>query len=249
MKSEKILTSANPATPVETINSCERKANNTIDSISVFNFKENWHLIQPHLNDPEIIELQSEGMRKYCKGDEDHCGSNLDWDKDGHKGAWLFTASDRWFHEIEKRFMQSKELSDLHTKFAILAEEVGIDFNEILCSDSRDLPNDSIGSDYWKEWHELYDSFHPQPDTYEWYQCFNAEKHLASWQKALAEKMFPYHKWTMYEMQGLDWDENFPLIGVGPDGKILIFDIFTFEFLTVAEILQRTGVLKLNLAA
>ena len=217
-----------------------------MENIKMFNFKENWNLVEPHLNKPEILDLLDNGMREYFA---DNPGAvRLAWDKDGHKGPWLFSKCDCWSFTTEKRFVGSKELADLMSNYEILAEEAGIDFNEILCADPKDLPLDSLGMQYWNEWYQVYDSCLPQPNTYEWYQCLGAEEHLALWQKALAEKLFPDYQWKIYQTD-VCCNDGHPLIGIGPEGDVLIFDIVNFDKFSAAEILDSTGLAESTLAA
>jgi len=34
--------------------------------VELFDFKKNWDLVKPHLNDPEVVELLDQGMLRFC---------------------------------------------------------------------------------------------------------------------------------------------------------------------------------------
>jgi len=216
-----------------------------MDNVTMFNFKTYWNLVEPHLNDPEVLELLNSGMRTYCS--DNPLAVRISWDRDGHKGPWFFSIGDYWKIETELEFSESTEFADFIAKYESLAASLGYHYGELF--DNQDDPKlNQLKQDHDKELLETYNRTCPQPNTYEWYQCLGAERYLAPWQKALAEKIFPDYEWEIYEA---DWPCNggYPIIGRRSDCCTLIFDIFNFNRCSVKDILEGSGLLKPRLAS
>lgn len=212
--------------------------------IEVFDFKENWHLVEPHLNDPHILSLLDKGMKRFSIH---HKWSDLpDWDRRNGIGPWQYSKFDAHSQEALAKVNGDPEWDILWRKYEDICEKIGINFEEL------DLKNDhpkvkAIADYYQEEWNRIEEKYLPKPNTYKWYQCFGACFFLSKWQKALAETVFPDFKWRTIENRPCS-DTNSPVgghsttVGVGPNGKKMIFDILLFDNTAWDKILEAAAV-------
>ena len=68
--------------------------------ISIFNFEKDWHLVEPHLNDPEVTELLDQGMLRYSLRDDKWVHLPL-WDVENGHGPWEYTKLDAFSEYAE----------------------------------------------------------------------------------------------------------------------------------------------------
>jgi hypothetical protein len=212
--------------------------------VEVFDFKNKWHLVEPHLNDPDILSLLDEGMERFCV---QHKWVNLpDWDRKNGIGPWRYSRSDSHAQEMLDKVYEDPELDILNKKYINIYEKMGIDFDkpdmeleDILFADN-DPELRVIADNYYKERLEIEKKYLPKPNTYKWYQCFKACFYLAEWQKALANKVFPNFIWLT--IQNHVFKGHSTTFGIGPKGEKIIFDILLFDKTPLDEILDAAGV-------
>jgi hypothetical protein len=205
--------------------------------VEVFDFKNKWHLVEPHLNDPDILSLLDDGMEEFCIH---HKWSDLpDWDRKNGIGPWEYSRSDGHIQESLDKANEDPESDILWKKYINICEKMGIDFEEIFYEDNG--PElEVLGDNYHKEFNEITEKHLPKPNTYKWYQCMHACYYLAEWQKALAKKVFPNFIWLT--IQKFIPKGHSTTFGIGPKGEKIIFDILLFDNTTLDEILDTAGV-------
>jgi hypothetical protein len=219
-------------------------------AVEVFDFNKKWHLVEPHLNSPHIIDLFDDGMERFCM---QHKWRNLpDWDRKNGIGPWVYSRLDAHSEEIMNKMNEDPECEILDKKYYNIGKKMGMDFdNPVEFTDflytSKDPKIIALRDSYQKESNNIERKHSPKPNTYKWYQCFGACFFLAAWQEALAKKVFPNLKWqTIQNHKSLPANSRYgghsTSIGIGPKGKIIIFDILLFENTTLDGILNAAGV-------
>ena len=233
--------------------------------VEVFDFKNKWHLVEPHLSDPYILFLLDDGMERFCI---QHKWRTLpDWDRKNVIGPWRYSRLDSHSQEILDKTNEDPECNILEKKYINICEKMGIDFDnpdmylqDFLFEDNG--PKFKIIADnYQKEWNKIEEKHSSKPNTYKWYQCFGACYFLAEWQEALAKKVFPNFKWltiqnrtrrvhsdsrygsaTAKRYATRHYGGHSTTIGIGPKGKKMIFDILLFDNTTLDKILDAADV-------
>ena len=153
---------------------------------------------------------------------------------------------------IMNKMNEDPECEILEKKYYNIGKKMGMDFdNPVEFTDflytSKDPKIIALRDSYQKEWNNIERKHSPKPNTYKWYQCFGACFFLAAWQEALAKKVFPNFKWqTIQNHKSLPANSRYgghsTSIGIGPKGKIIIFDILLFENTNLDGILNAAGV-------
>ena len=219
--------------------------------VEVFDFKNKWHLVEPHLNDPYILFLLDDGMERFCI---QHKWRHMpDWDRKNGIGPWRYSRLDSHSQEILDKTNEDPARNILEKKYINICEKMGIDFDnpdmylqDFLFEDNG--PKFKIIADnYQKEWNRIEEKHSPKPNTYKWYQCFGACFFLAGWQEALAKKIFPNFKWLTIQNRTRRAADSrngghSTTIGIGPKGKKIIFDILLFDNTTLDKILDAADV-------
>ena len=104
--------------------------------VEIFDFKKNWHLVEPHLNDPYILSLLDDGMQRYCMLNK--LPSLPDWDRKNGIGPWAYSCGDFHSREIEDKMNEDPENLILNEKYYDIYEKMGLDF----CKDRHLLLDD-----------------------------------------------------------------------------------------------------------
>jgi len=141
------------------------------DSIVVFNLRENWRQVKPHL--AKVKPVLTTCMNAYLveSGDEDPL-----YDL---KGAPWKTSTNlkHWLHiQIMK------------------AAERG----EFIWERPRHDATQQVVAKTWEEYRTYAERFSPKPDTFDWYYTETAEYYMAPWLIALGQNMFPEFIWTAF---------------------------------------------------
>jgi len=214
--------------------------NNQI-KVDVFNFGKNWNLVEPHLNDPEILDLLNMGMLEFSIY---HGWKDLPlWNPNDDIGPWQYASSDAHATYASDKANDSPEYAALRETYSNICENEGIEFESIFYAEDQEDPKVfKIFNDYWADLNKIIDKYWPQKNTYRWYQCFRAGCYLKKWQLALAKKVFPDYEWRVFEKQNADSNSvAITHIGKGPDHNYLIFDICLFDEYFADEILESVG--------
>ena len=213
-------------------------------SIKMFNFKENWNLVEPHLNEPEVLALLDKGMSEYAASKSD---DNLpQWDIENGIGPWAYARTDLLLERCNNNHGDSFSIRMHHQykcNLIVTVNEVPLSLNP-----QNDQKLSELVSQYQSILYKAIDHNCKQLDAYIYYQCLGADRELAQWQKALAEKVFPDYKWKVLQTDS-SCDEGYPIIGNRTDGSLLVFDIFSFDRYSAMEVLKSAGILKPKLVA
>ena len=198
----------------------------------LFDFKENWHMVQPHLNDPDILALLDEGMRDWC-GESGNV-----WNREA--GPWAFTTRSGHFDDAMDKANEDPENQAIYDAYTELAEARGLEVFEVGV-DEEDPEILALFDAQCEAFDKIVDKYLPQPDTIEWYQCIGACYFLAKWQEALAKKVFPDHKWSTRCVPIKVTGGHTTTVGTGPKGETLIFDVLLFQNCPIEEIIERSS--------
>jgi len=207
--------------------------------VSVFDFKKDWALVEPHLNDPELLELLNEGMLEFS---QDHPWKHLPlWDPNNNIGPWEYAVGDGHAKYALDKENEDPETQALYKKYERICSNEGFEFEELMYEDI-DPKMKKISEAYWEESNKIMCKYLPKKNTYRWYQCFCAGCYLQIWHLTLAEKVFPDFEWDIFEKGNPDSGKcSITNIGKGPNRKYLIFDIFLFDSCSADKILENVG--------
>jgi len=215
-----------------------KKGDTTMNNTTIFNFKENWDRVEPYLSDLKILELLDKGMSKYI--DKSSKGDMPSWDRRNGIGPWEYSYSVQFEHEKAVDLMNgSPEWERWNERYRFLS-----DFNSCdIAAAAQDPDNPKMKELYEsfvEEQQALLATFLPEAGTYRWFRCLGADRELAPWQKALAEKVFPEYKWEILEIRSQSCPDirEDTVIGTRPNGSRMIFDLLKFEYYTAEEILK-----------
>jgi hypothetical protein len=213
--------------------------------VSVFDFKKDWALVEPHLSDPEVLELLNEGMLDFSK---DHGWKHLPlWDPANDIGPWEYALGDSHATYASNRLNDDPEFKASDEKYERICSDEGFEFEGVFY-EGDDPKKKQIFKVYNEDFRKIERKYLPQKNTYRWYQCFQAADYLKIWQLALAYKVFPEFQWLVLEKDDPETGKcSLTHIGKGPDGKYLIFDIFLFDSYSADEILEVVGIDRGNL--
>ena len=220
-----------------------------MDNVTMFNFKENWNLVEPHIYEPEILDLLDKGMSEYVSKDPD---SNLpSWDRKNGLGPWEYSCTTgHWSDRAMDMANDSREWRDANKRLGKVLNFAGYKEEDFGC-ETEDPYLKKLNEDFWNHYNRIMRQFYPQPDSYEWYQCICAGCELAPWLKALAKRVFPDYSWVILDIinDKLRMLLDATVIGTAPDGKRMIFDILKFEHYPAEDILKCTRCSNCNCAA
>ena len=169
-----------------------------------FDFKKDWHLVEPYLDNPEVLESLDEGMLRFSK---QHGWSDLHlWDREDGKGPWEYTKSDSHVNYACVRANESPDSDRLNEKYTKIIEKMDVNLDELnmVPLEFLDLQWDNpkfkkLVESYNKEFERIENKYLPKENTYKWYQCFSACFYLAEWQETLARKVYPKYNWHTYQ--------------------------------------------------
>jgi hypothetical protein len=246
MINENSISTTKPVTSTETVNNA---GGNNMKNIKTFNFKTDWNLLEPHLNNPEVLAALDESMSEFAKY---HAYKDMPpWDRKNGIGPWAYTTSDHWGSRADDRLNASIEYQALNDHYDALLKRSGYSLEDMFYEDVEQwLQN--LADDYHKELNKIQSQFYPKEDTYQWYQCFHSGHYLVRWQKVLAAKALPEYDWRIYSNH-YEGEYGFggfsTVVGTNTGGDIVVFDILHFDSVSVMEILYKVGAVQLNLAA
>lgn len=220
-----------------------------MDNVTMFDFKENWNLVEPYLYEPEIVKLLDKGMAEYVGRTQ--TGHLPPWDLRNGIGPWEYSSTTAtWNNRAMDMANNDPKWKEFVERFEKKVEFAGYD-----CEEWNYVTKDpfliKLNSIYWDEFNRVMLQFFPQPGTYEWYQCLGAERYLAPWQKALAERIFPDYVWEIMDIncsQDLPLAADATIVGTARDGSRMIFDLLKFEYNTAEDILKCTKCTDCNCA-
>ena len=210
--------------------------------IEKFDFAKHWDLVEPHLNDPLVLDLLDHAMLGYTKSNK---WRHLPlWNRADGIGPWEYSKTSYFKDKALDKAQDTPEYKALEKKYSAIAKQKGATLYDM--DDAYDPGGNpelkEIADSYYSEFHKIQEQLLPKENTYQWYQCILACHYLAPWEKALAEKVFPNFKWHIYSDYGVGEDGGHStVIGTSPDGEKLIFDILLFDKCSVAEILESAG--------
>jgi hypothetical protein len=188
-------------------------------AVEVFNLKDKWHLVQPHLHHPEVTKALKASMDLYLEAHRAFnisIGSDPDfWPReyDLEDGPWGFGTSDYWLMEVDRRFEAAQDRGEVHLPpFA----DDGEPTEEELEVEGK-----------------LRSRFCPQPGTYEWYLLPNGCFCVVDWLCELGKQVFPTLVWDIME------GECYALaFGADEKGNIkVLFDLHSFEDCSAEELI------------
>ena len=216
--------------------------------ISKFDFEKDWHLVEPHLNDPEVSELLDQGMLRLSLIEK---WAHLPlWDPENGHGPWEYTKTDAHAQYAFERAFEDPQMGDLDQKYGEMLQKEGLEWENLFDYDGEDPKVLDIVESYEDEVRKIEKKYYPRENTYRWYQCFGAADFLSGWSKKLAEKTFPNYMWKTYRKYG--WKKFTGLesklysgctttIGKDENGDFIIFDIMLFDNSTIDGILEAVG--------
>jgi hypothetical protein len=141
------------------------------DSIQVFNFREHWDQVKPHL--PAAEHVMTECMNTYVadSGDE---GDSYD-PKDG---PWKYDSN--WRALIHHKVLEA------------------VDRGEFEWQRPPHGASREVADKTWREYWAHAQQFSPKPDTFDWYEVGTASYYIAPWLIALGKEMFPQFIWVAF---------------------------------------------------
>ncbi|WP_319408778.1 hypothetical protein [uncultured Desulfosarcina sp.] len=228
--------------------------------INIFNFEKDWNLVEPHLNDPDVVELLNQGMLRFSLRDDKWNHLPL-WDTENEHGPWEYTKFDTHDTYAFEKQTEDPEYNVLIDKYYEILTDMGIDLEEDVSleeflepvEDDEDEKIREISKKFDNEIRSIYDKYVPKKNSYRWYQCFGAADYLRDWSKKLAEKTFPNYDWKTYRkyelktVPGHDYKIDTgctTTIGKSGNENFLIFDIMLFDNSSIEEILESVGLNK-----
>jgi hypothetical protein len=208
--------------------------------VSVFDFKKDWALVEPHLNDPEVLEELNAGMLAFS---QDHGWKHLPlWNPNNDIGPWEYARGDGHATYALDKASEDPEARALDEKYEKICEKEGFTLEDAFDGEPENPKMDRIVKAYWEEWNEIQRKYLPKKNTYRWYQCTFAGLYLKDWQLALAKKVFPDYTWRVYEEHDSESKScKIAHIGKGPNQNFLIFNIILFELYSADEMLESVG--------
>ena len=212
--------------------------------IEMFDFRKNWHLVEPHLNDPKILKELDKGMKELSIF---YNRESLPiWNRKNGIGPWEYSMVDNHSFAIKEKALNSEEYKENKNKIKTCADKSGLCFEDIFKSHNqlmKSIISAIICDEYNSEMHKLYEKFEPKEGSYRWYQCFGACHYMAQFQKKLAKKTFPKYKWKIYRDFGDGENDHGHSTVIGTKNKNvkIIFDILAFEYMSIDEILEKSG--------
>ena len=137
-----------------------------MDNVTMFNFKENWNMVEPHLSKFEVIGALNKGMSQFVQNHYD--GDFPLWEHDNGLGPCQYMPKHYWDERALERYNHSDEMVALKLKYEIIAKENGFEFKDMWRNNYQ--PNvEELFRQYGAEVIALKDSFKPKPNTYRWY--------------------------------------------------------------------------------
>jgi len=222
--------------------------------ITKFDFDKDWHLVEPHLNDPEVAELLDQGMLRFSLRDDKWNHLPL-WDVEHGVGPWDYTKFDTHHTYAYEKQMEDPEYHKLLEEYYSILKDRGVDLDNLvlindLYQDSDDVKINEANLIFQEKFERIYSKYLPKINTYRWYQCYGAADYLCDWSKKLAEKTFPNYKWKIFRKYAkkIIPQTNTEIMSgctttIGKnENDFLIFDIFLFNDSSVDEILEAVGV-------
>jgi hypothetical protein len=210
---------------------------NIMYNVQKFNFKYDWNFVEPHLSEFEVISALNKGMSQFVQNHYD--GDFPPWEHDNGLGPCQYVEEQYWTVMALEWLEGCDERAAINKKYENIAKENGFEFKDMWRNNHLPKVEETCRK-YDAEVIALKDSFKPKPNTYRWYQCFNAGKYLAPWQKALAERVYPEHNWEIMDLKSDDLQSvpDATVIGIAPDGSRMIFDLLKFEYYSAENILK-----------
>ena len=97
--------------------------------IEVFDFKRHWHLVEPHLNDPEVIELLNQGMRRFSLRDDRWAHLPI-WDSENGHGPWEYSKSESHSQYASEHYFEDPDYEILRERYYNAVENMGVNLDE-----------------------------------------------------------------------------------------------------------------------
>lgn len=209
--------------------------------IEIFDFKKDWHLVEPQLNDPEVLNLLNQGMLEFTIH---HGWKDLPlWNPNDDSGPWQYAIGDGHVTYAMEKANEDPQHEALNEKYSKICENEGIEFEDIFYQQEEENPKISkLFDNYQADFDKIEEKYLPQKNTYRWYQCSGACFYLDGWQLALAIKVFPNYEWRTFKKSDAKKDcGHSTTIGKDHIGDYIIFDILLFDKFSVYEILESVG--------
>jgi len=208
-------------------------------AVSVFDFKKDWALVEPHLDDPEVLELLDEGMLEFSKN---YRWEHLPlWDLRNGIGPWRYACGYHHEEYAKNKLNEDPNMAALSEKYKKICADKGFDVEDF-GHKGKNPEMDELFKAFSDEFEKIVLKYLPKRNTFQWYQCFGAEFYLREWQLALAEKALPTYQWFgVLKCDHSTGKCRVSLIGRGPNRDYLIFNIFLFESYSSDEILAAVG--------
>jgi len=147
----------------------------------VFDFDTNWSKVLPVLDDPLALRALNAGMTAWC------AKRRTAWDPED--GPWSHSYCTFWLSNAQTKFQASDQYAEwLKWRDANGYSEEEEDYDE-------DKECEKYWEKYWEKYDELQAQFYPKPRTPDWYRCTGACHHLAAWNCAIGELVFPDMAW------------------------------------------------------
>ncbi len=97
--------------------------------VTKFDFPKNWHLVEPHLDDPDVLESLDEGMFRFS---QQHGCSHLPlWNRKNGIGPWEYTKFDSHDNYACERANGGPDHYKLDEKYTRIIEKMGINLDEL----------------------------------------------------------------------------------------------------------------------
>ncbi len=189
----------------------------------VFNFKQEWSRVLPHLHTEAVEKALDCGMRRHLLHS---FGTDEEWNKD--RAPWKLDVTYKWSEfveaQIRKRF---PGWEDKYKCPQYYPDHVTI----------RRLLGylDEYPPAYHEEQKRVYELCGPRKDTPEYYQAFGLEYYLAGWCARLGQEVFPEYRWMVahkvrgYDLKAGEGSIHTLAIGIHPTKRpYVIFDILNF---------------------
>jgi len=220
-------------TATTTNDNLNKEGRNTMDNIKIFNFKEDWNLVKPYLNDPKIQGLLDKGMSEYAGRIPDD-GIPY-WDGTKGLGPWAYARLDLLRDRCSGGWNEVDFSIRMH-----------LQYKSNLIRNANEFPK-SINPDEYANATELVkqcqeivnkaiDDNCKRLDAYIYYQCLGADRELAPWQKEMAEQIYPEYKWNICDVLLNGRFIPNTIIGTVQGVVVMIFDILKFDNLLADDI-------------
>ena len=147
----------------------DRAPNTLPKSIEVFNLRDNWEKVKPHL--AKVATVLTKCMKTYLAESEDEY---------------------RLYDPIDAPWKTSTNFKKwLHIQIMHAAER-----GEFTWERPRHDASQEVVAKTWEEYRVHALRLAPKPDTFDWYYSEKAEYYMAPWLIALGEQMFPEFIWA-----------------------------------------------------